>query len=157
MLGLDISRPYIFMSKQVKNCIKYIKILLRRYIMNLEVIENGKIVKSVIYEKDRVIKPALGVDVSNDVLICVGGIDEVKEKVAALDRSLRLLEKNYISSLMVIPLYSRLSIDDCDYVINIATNYTASKFLVELADVFFTDRLEEWLDAQKKEKSYCKV
>lgn len=125
--------------------------------MNLEVIENGKIVKSVIYEKDRVIMPALGLDVSKDVLICVGDINKVKEKVSALDKALSLLEKNYISPLMVIPLYSRLSIDDCDYVINIATNYTSSKFLVELADVFFTDRLEEWLNAQKKEKSYCKV
>lgn len=125
--------------------------------MNLEVIENGKIVKSVIYEKDRVIMPALGLDVSKDVLICVGDINKVKEKISALDKALSLLEKNYISPLMVIPLYSRLSIDDCDYVINIATNYTSSKFLVELADVFFTDRLEEWLDAQKKEKSYCKV
>lgn len=117
--------------------------------MNLDVIENGKVVKGVIYDRGIVTLPAIGVD--EDTFLFSGDINVVNEKVNLLKVAFDMASTDS-SDLKVIPLYKKLSSSDCLDVIDMAKNYTGTSFIKELSEVFFTDGLEEWLKHQKENK-----
>lgn len=98
----------------------------------------------------RVIKqPAVCID--GDVLIGWGEYEDVASKFDAYTK--KLIEwGNKTSSIKVLPLYKKLSMLDCYYVIEIANSYTATGFIKDLGCVFDTEELYRWLDLEKEAK-----
>lgn len=93
-------------------------------------------------------KPSICIDVN--ILVSWGSYDVVKFKAETLANTYNVL--NVDNSIMVLPLYEKLSVEDCYFVIEVASGYTAINFLRKLGEVFFTDELHDWL----KEEKECK-
>lgn len=117
--------------------------------MHLDVIGQEGHIKGVILENGVKIHPALGID--GDTFLFADDIKIVEDKINLLKRSLEMLGEG-LSSLKVIPLYKKLSVNDCMSVIEIAKNYTGSNFVKELSEVFYTDRIHDWVKEQINKK-----
>lgn len=91
-------------------------------------------------------KPSLCID--EDVLISWGDYDLVKSKSETFINTYNIL--NVDSSIKVLPLYEKLSVEDCYFVIEIAFTYTSIGFLKKLGEVFNTDELHTWLEYEKE-------
>lgn len=96
-----------------------------------------------------IVNPSLCAD--GDDYIFWGTIEEVIAKYDSLVNGFNSRHVDW-SKVSVIPLWKRLSIEDCSFVINVAYKYTGCGFLSELKKVFSTDELYTWLEEQKKQK-----
>ena len=117
--------------------------------MNLNVIGQEGHIKGVVSVNGEKFLPSIGID--GGVFLFAGDIKEVESKINLLKMSFRTLRED-CSSLKVIPLYKKLSAEDCLSVIEIAKNYTGSGFVQELSEVFYSDKINEWVKEQISKK-----
>lgn len=119
--------------------------------MDLDIIkEDGSVESRFRTETGVVYKPAIGVD--GDVFLFTDDIEIVKQKIAVL-KSLycySLDGESRIKCLKIIPIYSKLSSEDCKFVIDILLNYTGTGMEEEFSNVFETDNLYSWVANKKK-------
>ncbi|MGV3076312.1 hypothetical protein ACEE21_14605 [Clostridium baratii] len=94
-------------------------------------------------------KPTICVD--GDVLVCWGEHDEVVDKYLSYVNKVREWGVD-TSSMRILPLYKKLNMLDCFYVIEIANLYTNSGFIKNLTYRFNNDSLFVWLDLEKESK-----
>lgn len=121
--------------------------------MHLNVIENGKIVKGVYCDRGTIIHHAIAID--DDTFLFSGDIKNVEERISAMKGLSKALTLNIgvvFEKIKVLPLYKRLSSEDCVSIINMAHNYTGTGFLRELSEVFYSDDLYDWLESEKESK-----
>ena len=95
---------------------------------------------------DDIKRPAICVD--GDFLLLSGNIESVEARYFRLIKGFRKFDMN-ISSIKIIPLYERLSIEDSLFVIKVSKNYTSSGFIKKLVELFDTNMLNEWLSSEK--------
>lgn len=97
-------------------------------------------------------------EVVNPSLCADGGVfvfwGTSKEVIAKYDALVNGFNSRHVdcSEVSIIPLWKRLSVEDCSFVINTAYRYTGCGFLSELKKVFNSDELYTWLEEQKKQK-----
>lgn len=103
------------------------------------------------WDGSEIVKPAICID--DDSLVFWGNIEDVKLKYVKLLERFRESDVD-VSSIKVIPLFEKLNIDDCYFIIEVANNYTSCGFLRNLSSLFNTDKLLDWLSNEKVCKKF---
>ena len=93
-------------------------------------------------------KPSLCID--GDVLVSWGDFELVNFKSESLVKTYKAIGVDH--SIKVLPLYEKLSVEDCYFIIEVAFAYTSTGFLEKLGEVFNTDELHTWLEHEKEYK-----
>lgn len=93
-------------------------------------------------------RPTLCIDEGE--LVGWGDFDEVSRKLEKYKEKENNLGGK--SSVKLLPIFQRLSAEDCYYVIEIANSYPSSGFLKSLVIMFDTKNLYTWLDLEKDNK-----
>ena len=97
---------------------------------------------------DIIARPTLCID--GDILVYFGDYSDVE---CRLHKHIEKMNRLGVKSTMkIIPIYERLSAEDCYYVIEIANSYTASGFIKSLDIMFDTKNFYTWLDLEKESK-----
>lgn len=119
--------------------------------MELDLIKGVDIVEGRVCIEGKVIKPALGID--GDIALFYGDVGIVNYKTQILKDTISRITGNISAEgIEVIPLYTKLCGKDCIDVIKMAMNYSSTGFIKELKEVFYTEKLEDWIRFQKEKK-----
>lgn len=121
--------------------------------MDLDFIKSANIIEGRFCIDGKVIRPALGID--GDIALFYDDVDIVNYKIKALKDTIAMLSgKKSAEGIKVIPLYKKLCAKDCRDVMYMAMNYTNSGFIKELEEVFYSEKLEDWVRFQKEKKHF---
>jgi len=102
---------------------------------------------------DKIDKPSICVD--GDCALFWGDNDKIIKRYGIMSKGLDVFNDEECDwNLNFIPLWEKLSIEDCCFVINNAYNDTSSGFIRNLGEKFNTDELQEWLNKEKKRKDF---
>lgn len=114
--------------------------------MEIAYVKNNELYTSL---GGKVDKPSICVD--GDCALFWGSNDKIIKRYSILSKGLDTfgIESRDLS---FIPLWAKLSLEDCCFVINTAYNYTSSHFIKDLSDKFDSDELQEWLEEEKKRR-----